>query len=436
MKQNAISLNELPLPDTTSIERQVLTNAVFEPYELTDYIGIITPEMFSDDKRRKIWDIIVKRFNAGEQVAITSIHTILTKAELYEVTAEGIRAESFAGREQALLLRDAAARRRAYEAAMRTLYMSCDPMATEDEIIAEIAAAAQSVESGSLRPNESGLPEVINAVAEDLQEWKQNAATGKRTRIPTGFYNLDNLMNQGWKGGQLIILAARPSIGKTAVMLHFAKTAATYGFNAGIFTLEMTKKEIVSRLLFSTGRISPSAFYDGSVQWEDFEGAAGQISNLPIVINDTANRMAELLSRMTALHNRGKCDIAFIDYLGLIRNESNGRTPLYQVIAENTATLKSTAKKLDIPIVLLCQLNRDAAQDGQEPQLYHLRDSGGIEQDADVVMMLQPTDHADPDLPPDINLWIRKNRNGDKNLAIVLGPDKSYTQFNEKDLIR
>ena len=436
MKQTALSLMELPLPDNTRIERQVLTNAVFDPNDLPEYIGIITPEMFSDEKRRKIWNIILKKYNAGEQVVITTIHNQLTKEELYEVTAPGMQAESFAGREHALQLRDAAARRRAYEAAIRTIYKACDPMVTEDEILAEVTAAVTEVESGTLRPTESELAEVINAVAEDLQEWKNNAAAGKRNRIPTGFVNLDNIMNQGWRGGQLIILAARPSIGKTAVMLHFAKTAATFGFPSSIFTLEMTKKEIVSRFLFSTGEVTPSEFYDGSVEWTDFESAAGKITNLPILINDTANRMSELLARMTALHNRGKCDIAFIDYLGLIRSEANGRTPLYQVIAENTATLKATAKKLNIPIVLLCQLNREAAKDDREPQLYDLRDSGGIEQDADVVLMLQPTDHADPGLPPDINLWVRKNRNGDKNLAVVLGPDKSYTQFTEKDLIR
>lgn len=423
------------MPDTTVIERQVLTNAAWEADELTDYIGIVTPEMFTTDARRKIWSSILQMYNAGEPINPSTLRPRLTKEELHEITAEGIRAESFSALTHALQLRDASTKRRAYQAALAIIYKSCDPSVTETEILAEITAAAESVESETLRPEESGMADIINEVAADLQQWKDNAATGRRNRISTGFRDLDNITNQGWGEGQLIVLAARPSVGKTAVMLHFAKAAAENGYNAGIFTLEMTKKELVSRLLFSTGRITPDTFYEGSVTWEDFESAAGCIAGLPIVVNSTANRLSEIISRMTALHNRGKCDIALIDYLGLMKNESNGRIPLTQIIAENTSTLKATAKKLGIPIILLAQLNREAAKDGA-PQLYHLRDSGGIEQDADVVLMLEQTDlsNGDPLQPCDLKMWVRKNRHGKKEIAITLEPDRSYTIFTEKGM--
>ena len=126
---------------------------------------------------------------------------------------------------------------------------------------------------------------------------------------------------------------------------------------------------------------------------------------------------------MTILSRRGQCDIAFVDYLGLI-DTADKKIPLYQQIAEITGTMKVTAKRLRIPIVLLCQLNRDAAKDDCDPDLYHLRDSGSIEQDADIVLMLRRNQD-------DLDILVRKNRHGDSNVRIKLGTNITRTNYHE-----
>lgn len=145
--------------------------------------------------------------------------------------------------------------------------------------------------------------------------------------------------------------------------------------------------------------------------------------------------MEEIRQRIILLHEQGKCGIAFIDYLGLIAGKN--RENLAQDLAYKTASFKQLAKDLRIPIVLLCQLNRESARENRAPQLYDLRDSGGIEQDADEVLMLQDTSTLgmDGNLDTSLVMWVRKNRNGKKGLGIRLKPNSSYTSFDEVEVI-
>jgi len=151
-------------------------------------------------------------------------------------------------------------------------------------------------------------------------------------------------------------------------------------------------------------------------------------------VNDFARDLRDIVSRVTVLNKQGLCDVAYIDYLGLIKQaQADSRAPLYQQIADITGTLKATAKSLHIPIVLLCQLNREAAKQNKAPQLYNLRDSGSIEQDADVVLMLEQT--PGPKLP-DLEVWVRKNRQGEKDFGILMRPNDNYTDFKEMYIIK
>lgn len=436
---NQPSLMELPLPDTTRIERQVLVNAAADPAGIPEYISAISEDMFTTPARQRCWNEIVKMYNNGEDINTATIYQKVGKeTALAELMPIGYEPEYLGGVSHAMLLRDASTKRKAYQAAIKIIYKACDPALTETEMLSAIESVTEEVASGTLRPEETSLADIVNDIADELQQMKNQAKEGRPIRVPTGFPDLDNICNRGWAPGQLVILAARPSVGKTAVMLHFAKTAAACDFKVAIFTLEMTKNEIGSRVMISTDKVEAADFYDGSVEWEDFENAAADISKLPILVNDSETRISGLVSRIHALHNRGKCDIAFIDYLGLINTDNLGRIPLYQIIAENTKLLKALAKRLRIPIVLLCQLNRESAKTDRAPELYDLRDSGGIEQDADVVMMLEQKDGPEDDLetPPDVNLWIRKNRHGKKNLGLTLHPNRSYTNFTEIDFFK
>jgi replicative DNA helicase len=193
-----------------------------------------------------------------------------------------------------------------------------------------------------------------------------------------------------------------------------------------VFSLEMTNTELAQRLLLSTGRVQSLELARGQVEWSNFEAAVSCVEQMPMFLNDNAYSVDEIVSHIVINRQNGKCDIAFIDYLGLIN--TTGNKPQYQVLGEITHRLKSTAKKLGIPIVLLCQLNRAIESANRPPALHDLRDSGDIEHDADIVLMLErPTNFSDNR----VNMYLRKNRQGPKDACIPLLPNDSYTNFIE-----
>lgn len=163
-----------------------------------------------------------------------------------------------------------------------------------------------------------------------------------------------------------------------------------------------------------------------------FTDATEGLRGLPIYINDHSRTMEEIIARMTIETRAGKCRVAFVDYLGLMDISTGWRESLNQAIGKITGELKATAKRLKIPIILLCQLNRDAARADRAPELYDLRDSGSIEQDADIVMMLETDEAIEPTTGlHDINIWLRKNRQYKKDICIKVRPNKTYSHFEE-----
>jgi replicative DNA helicase len=215
-------------------------------------------------------------------------------------------------------------------------------------------------------------------------------------------------------------------------MLQMAKAAALAGKSVQVFSLEMRETELAERLIYSTGQVRPYQVNNGCVEWQAFTYAENALRPLPFYINDFSRSLDEIVSRLTQSVKKGRCNVAFIDYLGLMQDAlAFGNAKLYQVIARITGTLKAVAKRLEIPIVLLSQLNRDAAREDRAPQLFDLRDSGSIEQDADVVLMLESKMASENKL----YVWLRKNRAGKKEVGFVLVPNDTYSAFTEENPI-
>jgi replicative DNA helicase len=274
------------------------------------------------------------------------------------------------------------------------------------------------------------ISDAFNDLGEKIEENIQQRKEGKIIRVPTGFSVLDYLTYGGFNAGNLVILAARPSVGKTAVMLQMAKAAATAGKSVNLFNLEMTNVELAQRFLFSTGSVTPQQVARGEMEWINFEIGSGKFSNQPIWLNDSAYTEDEIVRHITLNSQAGKCDIAFIDYLGLIR--MNAKLPLHQAIAETTKRLKQVAKQCGIPIVLLCQLNRASASENRPPAMYDLRDSGSIEQDADIILMLEKASYEEDG--KEVNIWVRKNRQGKAgDIKIEIVGNDTFTAFTEKN---
>lgn len=245
--------------------------------------------------------------------------------------------------------------------------------------------------------------------------YNKNAYTG----VPTGFTSLDS-MTSGFQNSEMIIIGARPSMGKTALALSMIQhIAINKQIPTGFFSLEMSATQIGQRLLSQESRISGSKIRSGLLTNGDFQRlqvAASRCYEAPLFVADTPNmKMLDLRAMARKMKQQYQVQIIFIDYIGLITSENyNSNVPRHEQVSEISRSLKSLARELSIPIVALCQVSRDS--EGKEPTLANLRDSGSIEQDADVVMFIhrerKSTDDNNENAAIDAKILLAKQRNG------------------------
>ena len=431
MRQDTITLSDIHPRDTSEVEWQVISDLVDDNDIIPEVLNVVRPDFFTSEGRRDFYTGIVAAFNAGEPMPGYSAYVkvrpeVQTEYVAFkEMATMNQKMSSASTKDQEIshiaLLRESAARRRAYYAGLQLLQLSSGND-SESELYAKATDAVQSIEDKSVK-EEYTIGEVFDEIAEAVQERKREYDAGKLPGVPTGIRNLDDVIDGGFKRGNLVVIAARPSVGKTAIAIQLIRNAAKAGHKCVFFSIEMMREEIGHRMLYSTERIDSFQVWSGNMDWNGFEEAVAAMGSLPILVNDHSRNLTELVTRMTVLARQGRCDVAFVDYLGLI-NPTDRRIPLYQQIAEVTGTMKATAKRIGIPIVLLCQLNRDAAKEDTDPDLYHLRDSGSIEQDADVVLMLRRNGD-------NLDLLVRKNRHGDSNLRITLETNATRTNYTD-----
>jgi replicative DNA helicase len=305
-----------------------------------------------------------------------------------------------------------------------------------DGIEREILEVTASHDTKRLRTvTELMMPAV--AYLEKLQKGDQEALG-----LSTGYTEIDRLIT-GLRPGEMVVIAARPSIGKTALALNIAANIAlgTPPRAVGIFSLEMPAQQVVLRLLCSEARIGLSEVREGAMatsRWGELMSASTRIRDALIVIDDSGGiDILELKNKARRMKREYGIAVLFVDYLQLVQvSGTNRNTNRENEVARLSGSLKALAKELEIPIVVLAQLNRQAEQQGQRPRLAHLRESGAIEQDADVVALL----HRDRDEQQDrqkaqrgvsAELIVAKNRNGETGLApLVFLP--IYTRFENR----
>ncbi len=252
------------------------------------------------------------------------------------------------------------------------------------------------------------------------------------TGVPTGFAKLDTYTS-GFQKSELIIIGARPSIGKTALALSIIQNiACERRIPCGFFSLEMPYESIGMRLLAQEARVPMQKIRSGMLKVDDvkkIQDAAGRWFEAPLYTVDTPNmKLIDLRAVARRMVKNQKVEIIFIDYIGLIATEDPNK-PVYEQISEISKSLKALARELNIPIVALCQVARDA--EGQEPNLAQLRGSGSIEQDADVVMFLHRDRLKDEVVAQDAKIILAKQRNGATgDIDIMFLP--AYSKFENK----
>ena len=273
----------------------------------------------------------------------------------------------------------------------------------------------------------------------DLIEKIENLGTGL-SGLPTGFKDLDSKL-AGLQPSNLIVIAARPSMGKSSLALNIATNVAKNKEEdskekvVAVFSLEMSKEELVQRVLFSEAKVTSGDARKGQLgpeKWQRVVDAASRVHTLPIYFDDASVvTVTDIRAKSRRLKSSKGIDLIIVDYLQLMQGSSGDNRQ--QEIADISRNLKNLARELNVPIIAVSQLNRAAeAREDKRPRLGDLRESGAIEQDADIVMMLYRDDYYDPtsELEGIAEVNIVKNRSGETG-KISMGFQKEFTQFND-----
>lgn len=383
------------LPESLELERAILGALILEPDQLPDVAEIVEISAFVDANNGKIYGAMLSMLERNEKIDLYTLSQrpelkgrdmLRYLSELTSVVASGVNVLDHARQ-----LAETETRRRlcifGYELAARAV---SDPDGVVDWATSEITAIADRVVHSD---NVAPLSDVIRATLDDLERRQQARQAGECIGIPTGLRRLDALTG-GWRGGQLVVLAGRPGTGKSATMLHFARAAAASGVPLCLFSLEMPSGQLAGRMLVGGSGVDSGAFRTGNVDasdWTKIETAGASLSAMPVYLNDRANiTMGAIRSQCKAMHRRGRCGMVIIDYLQLLDTASrNTNTTREREIAAASRSAKLLAKELGVPIILLSQLSRKVEERADKtPLLSDLRESGAIEQDADMVLFL------------------------------------------------
>ena len=312
----------------------------------------------------------------------------------------------------------------------------------------EIDALMDEVERDILRISESRvqshtstIKELVKKAISTIEDFHQRQ--GMLTGVGTGFTDFDK-MTTGLHGGEMIVFAARPSMGKTSLAMNIAEhVAIDERLPVGVFSLEMTSDSLVLRMLCSRSRVNMRNVRDGFLAERDFPkltGAAGKLANSPLFIDDSSGlSILQLRAKARRMHQQYGIKLFVIDYLQLLHSTARRAENRQQEIADISSGIKSLAKELNVPIIVLSQLNRELEREkNRKPRLSDLRESGAIEQDADVVGLLYKPSSGDDEEGGGgggseeeavaVNLLIAKQRNGptgDVNLTFL----KPFTRF-------
>ncbi len=309
-----------------------------------------------------------------------------------------------------------------------------------DELMDTVERDILRISESRVQDQSSTIKALVNKAINTIEDYHQRQ--GKLTGIGTGFIDLDK-MTTGLHGGEMIVIAARPSVGKTSLAMNIAEhVAVDLGLPVGVFSLEMTADSLVLRMLCSRSRVNLRNVRDGFLAERDFPkltGSAGRLSKAPLFIDDSSGlSILQMRAKARRMHQQFGIKLFVIDYLQLLHSSSKRAENRQQEIADISNGIKSLAKELNVPVIVLSQLNREVEREkGRPPRLSDLRESGSIEQDADLVGLLyRPSKGDDEDSAAEgsndaipVNLLIAKQRNGPAGEDVHLTFLKTLTRF-------
>ena len=421
-------------PNDAELEQSIIRACLYDPEDI--YFELIQPEDFYRTAHQKIFKVCCELKQRQDPIDIVSVSGALRKAEEYgnvggaqylnKLLDAAVVIKPEFSIEQLL---DYSGNRKMLEVS-NAIQKKCFGGSTVAEIIDYCQSEILKVGSVKFKNKFQKLTEiVVDAIDRCEMIANQSGITG----VPSGYEDLDRL-TCGFQPTDFILLAARPRMGKTALMSNCIANAAADGFKSAMVSLEMAGVPIVNRFLSSEGGINSLKFLSGNFDaddWKNIHGAAGKMHEWHVWIDDSPSATYKDIQRKlrTAKAQHG-IDIAWIDYLGFVEGEKGeGVVREIQTISRG---LKATAKELEIPIVLICQLNRNCeSRADKRPALADLRDSGALEQDADMVLFLYRDEVYNPEGPNSgiAEVEIAKYRNGPSSVRVKLAWLPKFTRF-------
>ncbi len=429
-------------PQDMVAEQSVLGGMMLSKDAVADVVEVLKGHDFYRPAHELIYDAIVDLYGRGEPADVVTISDHLTKrqelqraggpAYLHNLAQSVPTAANAAFYGE--IVRERAILRRLVEAGTKIAQLGHTADGEVESIVDEAQAEIYNVAENRQSEDYVALSEVLVPTIDEIETNANH--DGGLTGIPTGFRDLDDLTH-GFHGGQMIIVAARPAMGKSTLALDFARAAAvTNGMTAAFFSLEMGRNEIAMRLLSAEAKIQFQDLRKGDIRdddWDKMSLAVDKLNEVPLFIDDSPNMsLMEIRAKCRRLKQKNNLKVIVLDYLQLLSSGKRVESR-QQEVSEFSRTLKLLAKELDVPIVALSQLNRGSEQrTDKRPQVSDLRESGSIEQDADMVLLLHREEVYDKESPRagEADIIVAKNRNGPTK-DIVVAFQGHYARFQD-----
>ncbi|MBE5924584.1 MAG: replicative DNA helicase [Lachnospiraceae bacterium] len=444
MDESAV-LNKRVLPNNLKMEQAVIGSMLMDRSAVVEAMDLLTKDDFYYSQYGLLFEAIVALYNEGKPIDLAIVSNKLKEMGAPESVSgmsyigEVMDAVQFASHvgEYAKIVQDKAVLRKMIKYAEKTMADCYAAESAVDDILdsseKDLLDITQKRNTGD---SFTSMKDIALSVLDKIEESAKRGS--KVTGVPTGFVDLDNKLT-GLHGSELILIAARPAMGKTAFALNIAQYAAMKaGVPCAIFSLEMSKEQLATRLIAMDSQVDSQSIRTGQLQdsdWDEIMTSTFRVGEMPMYIDDTPGiSISELRSKCRKLKQTKDIGLIVIDYLQLM-NGSGKSESRQQEISTISRSLKKLARELDVPVIALSQLNRavDSRED-HKPVMSDLRESGAIEQDADVIMFIYREDYYLKEESKRQNIAdiiVAKQRNGSTGPVELVWLGK-YTKFVNK----
>jgi len=427
-------------PQDLEAEQSVLGGMLLSKDAIADVVEVLRSADFYKPAHQTIYDAVMDLYGRGEPADPVTVSGELTKrgelgriggAPYLHTLISSVPTAANAGY-YARIVSERAILRRLVEAGTRIVQMGYADTGEVDDVVDRAQAEVFAVTERRTAEDYAPLADIMEGTLDEIEA--SSSRGGTMIGVPTGFTDLDQLTN-GLHPGQLIVIAARPGLGKSTLGLDFARSASVkHGLTSVIFSLEMTRNEITMRLLSAEARVALHHMRSGTMSDDDWNRLArkmSEVASAPLFVDDSPHMtMMEIRAKCRRLKQRHELRLVVVDYLQLMTSGKRVESR-QQEVAEFSRSLKLLAKELQVPVVALSQLNRGPEQrTDKRPLLSDLRESGSIEQDSDLVMLLHREDAYERESPRagEADFIVAKHRNG-PTATVTVAFQGHYSRF-------